>query len=632
MYVIGTAGHVDHGKSRLVQALTGIDPDRLQEEKARGMTIDLGFAWLTLPSGREVSIVDVPGHERFIKNMLAGVGGIDLALLIVAADEGVMPQTREHLAILDLLQVQHGVVALAKADLVESDWLDLVEADVRETLSSTTLATAAIVRCSIVSGEGLEALQAALDGALDGMPPKRDLGRPRLPIDRVFTISGFGTVVTGTLVDGPLHVGEQVALVPGDHSARVRGLQTHKRKVESAKAGTRTAVNLGGVDPEDLERGMVLTVPGWLHPTTALDVRLRAVAGMPRPIKHNASVSFHCGAAEVSGRIRLLDQEQLEPGQEGWAQIRLAAPVAAARGDYFVVRSSEDTIGGGQVVDTRPRRHRRNRPETLDALARLLHGTPDDTALAHLQRIEPASLAELRGRSELEPDALREAVGRQVADETMVRLDAARADEGELEDSSLLMTAEGFAALAGKAEALTETFVAEHPLRPGIPKEELRSRLRLPAKTFAALERALVRRGQLTARAGALDLPERRAELSGEQRLAAERLLADLRAGGSQPPSSNEVDPELLRYLETEGTIVRVADGVHFAPEVHAQLVEKVVEALRSEGEITLAQVRDLLGTSRKYAQAFLEDLDQRRVTRRVGDARVLRQQNRTGG
>ncbi|MER3420669.1 MAG: selenocysteine-specific translation elongation factor, partial [Chloroflexota bacterium] len=307
VHVIGTAGHVDHGKSTLVQALTGIDPDRLQEEKARGMTIDLGFAWLKLPGGEEISIIDVPGHERFIKNMLAGVGGIDLALLVIAADEGVMPQTREHLAIIDLLQIRAGVVAITKTDLVEPDWLELVVADVEETLAGTTLADSPIVPCSAYTGAGLDQLVHTIEERLAQTPPKRDIGRPRLAIDRAFTIAGFGTVVTGTLIDGPLRVGQEVEIVPGGLRSRVRGLQTHRQKVEVARPGSRTAVNLAGLAVDALRRGQVLTVPGWLRPTTAVDVSLKAVAGLTHPIKHNTTVTFHTGAAEVEAKLRLLD-------------------------------------------------------------------------------------------------------------------------------------------------------------------------------------------------------------------------------------------------------------------------------------------------------------------------------------
>ena len=620
MYVIGTAGHVDHGKSSLVTALTGIDPDRLAEEKARGLTIELGFAWLTLPSGREVSIVDVPGHERFIKNMLAGVGGIDLALFVVAADEGVMPQSREHLAILDLLQVRHGVVALTKSDLVEEDWIDLVEADVHELLAPTSLAQAPIVRCSSVSGEGLDALIGALDGTLDALPAIQDVGRPRLPIDRIFTISGFGTVVTGTLIDGALEVGQRVVIEPGGQTARIRGLQSHKKHVDQADPGTRTAVNLSGVSPDDLQRGQVLTMPGWLQPTRSMDVRLRVISEAPRALKHNTTLTLHTGAAEVTVRVRLLEGDELPPGGEQWAQLRLEKATPAARGDFFVLRSSEETVGGGRIVDTRPRRHRRNEAETLQALERLLEGSPDDALLTVLQRLEPVSLADLRTRSEIEAAAVDAILERLIAEGGVVVL-----DEGELSDQAHLATAAGFEALASQARSLIEDFVSEHPLRSGIPKEELRSRLGLPNRAFTGFERKLAESGQIVSRERAVDLPERSVALTDEQERAAVDLVLRLKAAGARPEGGDKIDAELAAYLEAQGEIVRIADGILLAASIHAEMVRAVSDALAGGGEITLAEARDLLGTSRKIAQAFLEDLDQRQVTRRVGDARVLR-------
>ena len=313
MYVVGTAGHVDHGKSTLVEALTGIDPDRLAEEKERGLTIDLGFAWLRLPGGNEVSIVDVPGHERFVNNMLAGVGGIDLALLVVAADESVMPQTREHLAILDLLQIRRGLVAVTKRDLVDDDWLELVVADVEDVVRGTVLDGAPVVTVSATTREGLPQLVSTIEDLLDETPPKRDLGRPRLPIDRAFTISGFGTVVTGTLTDGNLAVGQQLELAVSGRSTRVRGLQSHRSKVEEAIPGVRVAANLTGVQAESISRGEVLTTPGWLKPSTAIDVHLRVIPDAPHPVRHNMFVTVHTGSSEAIARVRLLEEDAVRP-------------------------------------------------------------------------------------------------------------------------------------------------------------------------------------------------------------------------------------------------------------------------------------------------------------------------------
>ena len=356
--------------------MTGMDPDRLEEEKNRGMTIDLGFAWVTLPSGREVSIVDVPGHERFIKNMLAGVGGVDLALLIVAADESVMPQTREHLAILDLLGVERALVVLTKKDLVDADTLELVELEVEDVLAGTTLEGSAVFGVAATTGDGVSELVAAIDDALDESIRRRDLGRPRLAVDRSFSITGFGTVVTGTLIDGSLQVGQEVQIVPSGRKARIRGLQSHQQKIDAAEPGNRVAVNLTGIASDEIERGEVVTTPGWLRPTRAVDVRLHLLGDAPHPIWHNYPATFHAYASEMPVTVRLLDADELKPGEVGWAQLYLREPVGLARGDRFVIRSPDTTLGGGVVVDVDAGRHKRNDPAMLERLQRISEGSP----------------------------------------------------------------------------------------------------------------------------------------------------------------------------------------------------------------------------------------------------------------
>ncbi|MGH2379539.1 MAG: selenocysteine-specific translation elongation factor, partial [Candidatus Limnocylindria bacterium] len=352
--VVGTAGHVDHGKSTLIRVLTGIDPDRLREEQERGMTIDLGFAHLRLPRGTEIGIVDVPGHQDLIRNMLAGVGSIDAVLLVVAADEGVMPQTREHLAILELLGVATGVIALSKRDLVDDELAALVAEDVRAAVRGTPLAGAPLVPVSATTGGGLAELVGRIEDVLGASPPRRDLGRPRLPIDRAFTMTGFGTVVTGTLIDGALAVGDEVEVVPGGRHARIRGLQTHRRPVERAAPGSRVAANLVGIDKADLERGMTLVRPGSTGAAAILGLRLVVLPEASGPVLHDEQVKVHVGTAEVMARVSVLEGDEISPGSDGWAQLRLAEPVAAAGGDRLVVRrpSPPETLGGGAVVDT----------------------------------------------------------------------------------------------------------------------------------------------------------------------------------------------------------------------------------------------------------------------------------------
>ena len=384
MHVIGTAGHVDHGKSTLIHALTSIDPDRLREEKERGMTIDLGFAWLQLPSGEEIGIVDVPGHERFIKNMLAGVGGIDLALLIIAADEGVMPQTREHLDILDLLRVTRGIVVITKSDLVEPDFLELVREEVSETLSSTTLAGAPVVAVSSQTGDGLPELIALLDSQLQETPQRPDRGRARLPIDRAFAISGFGTVVTGTLIDGSISVGSELEIVPGRRNVRVRGVQSHRKAETTVERGSRTAVNLTGVDVDEVSRGQVLTTRGWLRTTEAADGHVRMAANAPGPLRHNMQVTVHWLAAESLARVRLLEADRLHPGDSGWCQIVLETPLPMVKGDLFILRSNVGTLGGGEIVETDARRHRRNDPNLIARLEALSAPDPMDVLILTL--------------------------------------------------------------------------------------------------------------------------------------------------------------------------------------------------------------------------------------------------------
>ncbi len=623
MYVIGTAGHVDHGKSALVQALTGIDPDRLREEKERGLTIDLGFAWMTLPGGDEVSIVDVPGHERFIKNMLAGVGGIDLALLVIAADEGVMPQTREHLAILDLLGIEHGVVALTKADLVEPEFLELARTDAAQVLGGTALAGSPIVACSAVTRQGLDDLVAAIETQLARTPARRDIGRARLPIDRAFTIAGFGTVVTGTLVEGALNVGQDVEIVPGpsrEGRSRIRGLQTHGRKVETAPPGRRTAVNLTGIAVEELRRGMVVCTPGVLRPTMAIDIRLRAVGYLPRPIRHNLAVTFHTGSAEAAGRVLLLDRDELRPGETAWAQVRLDDPVAAAKGDRFIIRDPNDTLGGGRIVDTEVTRHRRFHAPTLAALESLEKGSPAELVAAAVARLEPVELREFLKKVEMDTEGARAAVRGLIATGDLLTLDG-----GDLQDGTLLITRARFDSLTGQLQAALPQYHRQSPLRPGMPREELRSRLGLTQKAFEGALRLWIERGEVKEAGPAVALPAHQPALGPAQQAVAAGYLAALRASPFAPNTESRPDDDLLAYMEDAGEVVRVGDGVVFAAEAYREMVDRIVSHLEEHGAVTLAQVRDLFGTSRKYAQAVLERLDAQRVTRRVGDERVLR-------
>lgn len=631
MRVIGTAGHVDHGKSTLVKALTGIDPDRLKEEKEREMTIDLGFAWLSLPSGEQVGVVDVPGHQDFIKNMLAGVGGIEAALFIVAADESVMPQTREHLAILDLLKVPAGVIVFTKVDTVEEEWLELVQAEVAEVVEGTVLEGAPMVSVSAVTGQGLERLRQALDEVLATVPPRADRGRPRLPVDRVFTVAGFGTVVTGTLSDGTLRVGQEVEILPARLKARVRGLQTHKHKIENAVPGSRVAVNLSGLSTDQVKRGDVVTLPGWLEPTQLADGSLDYLADAPRELRHNQLVEFFSGSAEVPAHVRLLGTRSLAPGQRGWVQLRLAERVPLVKGDRFIIRqpSPSLTIGGGVVVDPLPRRrHRRFRPEVIRRLETLAHGTPADLLLETLDRRGPLPARTLVAEAGLPAATAAETLS-QLLREGQVFFLSAGPDEASA-GAQILASAAGWASLLGRLTGELASFHTSQPLRPGMPREALKSRLKLETRLFnEALARA-AREGALVESEGLVRLPDHAVRFQPEQQAAVDRLLLQFSRSPTTTPSYKEAvaavgEDVLLALIET-GRLVRLSPEVLLLAETYRELVAWVKDTIGRHGSVNVGQVRDAFDTSRKYALALLEHLDDQRVTKRVGDERVLRQ------
>ena len=620
MFVVGTAGHVDHGKSTLVQALTGIDPDRLAEEKERGLTIDLGFAWLELPGGNEISIVDVPGHERFVNNMLAGVGGIDLAMLVVAADESVMPQTREHLAILDLLRIPRGIVALTKSDLVDEEWIELVTADIEDTLEGTVLEGAGIIPVSAHTGEGLPELIAAIGAMLSDIPAKRDLGRPRLPIDRSFTITGFGTVVTGTLIDGYLDIGQDVELAVAGESTRIRGIQTHKSKVTRAEPGTRVAANLTGVPHDEVSRGEVLTLPGWLRPTTAFDVHLRVLQDAPNPLRHNMYVTVHTGSSESVARLRLFENDSVLPGDTAWAQLKLDNTIAVAKGDYFVVRSNMTTLGGGNIVDTHAPRPRRRHKPTIERLEIMERGDDREVLLKTIEGFEPAEFGVVVNRANMNADIARAELEKMASDGGVVALSGSGINR-----ATRFYTADGWNSLTERTRAALGDYHRQFPLRAGAPKEELRSRLNLSPQVFNDALKILNDGGVTVEDGSTVRLPDHSPDIADAQRELVDDYLRQLDSEPFSPPTDIVIDPEVVNLLDERGQVVKVSESVVFSASAYGDMVDTISEYLNRNGEISVADVRDLLGTSRKYALALMDHLDHVRVTRRVGDVRVLR-------
>lgn len=629
MHVIGTAGHVDHGKSTLIAALTGVHPDRLREEREREMTIDLGFGWLTLPNGETVGIIDVPGHRDFIENMLAGVGGIDAALFVVAADEGVMPQTREHLAILDLLQIERGIVVLTKIDMApDEDWLDLVEADVRDSLVGTVLQDAPLVRVSARAGTGLEELKNALASLLEQTPSRPDLDRPRLAVDRVFTMSGFGTVVTGTLVDGSFHTGDELEILPSGLRGRIRGLQTHRQKATVAAPGSRTAVNISGLDVNQIKRGEVLAHPRQYQASKRLDVSFRLLHDVAGALKHSSEIKLFVGASEVLGRVRVLGTEQLAPGEEGYLQLELRDPIVAVRGDRYILRrpSPGETLGGGVVLDSDPKgRYKRKDPVVLERLKALTEGTAAEVLLQAALTLGIAPIREIVRKARLEEGSAKAVLSEVVESGQLLVLENSTADplSDELAAHAVVWNTET-ARILNETAAFHKAFL----LRVGIPREMLKNRLRLTPRVFQVITREMVKAGTLHEAGQLLKLPGFEVKFTPAQQAKVDGLLRQFAAAPYATPGVKEcvstLGEDVYSALIDRADLIAVSTEVVFRKSDFQTMLKAVEETIQKTGSLTAAQFRDQFNTSRKYALAFLEHLDAIGITIRDGDVRKL--------
>lgn len=631
MYVIGTAGHVDHGKSTLIQALTGIHPDRLKEEKLRQMTIDLGFAWLKLPNGEELGIVDVPGHRDFIENMLSGVGGIDAALLIIAADEGVMPQTKEHLAILDLLQVKNGIIVLTKIDLVEDpDWLDLVEMDIRDTTKNTILENATVIRVSAHTKAGIDLLINALQELLATVDPKPDFGRARLPIDRVFSITGFGTIVTGTLLDGSLQIGQEIEILPGGNKVRIRGLQTHKKNEQIASPGSRTAVNLSGINVDEIQRGQVLASMNKYQPTQRFDADLRILSSSSFSVKHNQTVKLFIGASEVLSRIRVLGKDEIKPGENGWVQIEPVLPVVGIRGDRFIIRipSPGETIGGGMIVNPNPpRRHKRYSQDVLKQLEAYLKGTPEEIFLQAIQDVGVGTFDAVSKKAKVEPSVIKDFWNNLIEKKQIFQLEKGDVfQKPHITICSLIW----FNDKKNKTSLLLENYHNQFNLRPGIPKEELKSRLKLEQPVFIAVLNLFQETNFVELHGNFIRLKDFAPRLNPSQEKAKLSIIKAFSDSPFSTPSLKErieiYGEEIINYLLTENSLISIGNDVAFLKENYLEMENWVINKINLSGSLTVAEFRDKFQTSRKYALAFLEHLDAKGTTIRDGDFRKLRQ------
>ena len=622
MAILGTAGHVDHGKSSLVQALTSINPDRLPEERLREMTIDLGFAWLPLSSGRVAGIIDVPGHEDFVKNMIAGVGGIDGALFVIAQDEGWMPQTEEHLRILDFLEVKHGIVALTKIDLSDDPkWLELVEEDIRERLKATSLADAPIVRVSARLGTNIDQLRQRIDELVSKLPPNHDSGKPRLPIDRVFSIKGSGVVVTGTLMDGTLVKGDEVYIFPRDRSARIRTLESYKSKLEKAQPGTRVALNLAGLEKEELSRGdIIFKTKEQAISSQIIDVRLRLVPHLSHPVKSNTEYKIYLGTRESTGQVILLGKEMLKEG-EAWAQFRFKEPVATRIGDHFIVRrvSPAETIGGGTVLDPLASRHRfRDSGKVSQLLERRASLDIQELVLLELGRKKYAEENDLLTTSNFSSQQVAQCLESLQAKGKLTRI------------GSWIVNPEYW---QRTIDQVLDIIAKEHALRPtapGLPQAELESRLNLPKGLFNQLIAILTETGKIARKESILALPTHKPSLSPDQEKQLADILKILQRNRDNPPNRKELltlmpdSDTVVKYMCQQNLIVELSEGVLFENKHYQSIKKQVIDFVRDNGSITIQQMRTLLGFSRKYIIPLLNKLEEEGVLRRRGEERVL--------
>ena len=627
--IIGTAGHIDHGKTTLVKKLTGIETDRLKEEKQRGISIELGFAPFTLPSGQKAAIVDVPGHERFIRHMLAGAFGIDMVLFTIAADEGVMPQTREHADIIELLGVDKGIIVITKKDMVDEEWLMLVEDEIREYLQPGILKDAPIVAVSAVTGEGISELLQTIEQVAATVVEKPILGRARLPIDRVFTIAGFGTVVTGTLWSGQIKVGDTLELMPVQKMVKVRTLHVHNEKVSTAYAGQRVAVNLQGIELSDIKRGYLLAESGYLTPSYRVDTKLRLLSSSTRTLRNWNRIRFHLGTDEALGRVVLLDRDELLPGQEAFAQIVMEKPVVAYKGDPFVIRyySPVHTIGGGTIIDPNAPRQKRYKEETLNDLAVKEEGSLYDLVLHELENSsQELSVPDLMKKTGGTEPSIREEIHQLLEDEKVV--DISGRGNYYLSSRSLELIYEQIAVTITR-------YQAKYPLRWGYPKEDMRSRLfaKLNPKVFNMILRYFEEEGRLVTKNNLVSTPGYLPQPGNREKQIMAAIMQAIGDKPYAPPGMEEIAAtaslsstelnEIIAYLVEQGELVKITEGLCFSKAALDKGQELLNEYFAREKELTLATARDIFDTSRKYALPLIEYYDRLHITRRVGDMRV---------
>ena len=630
--ILGTAGHIDHGKTSLIKAVTGTDTDRLKEEKERGITIELGFASLDLPNGQHVGIVDVPGHEKFVKNMVAGATGIDIVVMVIAADEGVMPQTREHMEICTLLGIKHGFVALTKIDMVDEEWLELAMEDVRDFTAGTFLENTPIVPVSAVKEKGLQEFSRILETICNQVPERSLSSLFRLPVDRVFTMKGFGTVITGSLISGRVQVGDTVMIYPSMVTSRVRGIQVHNQGVNMAEAGQRTAINFQGLEKAAIKRGEMLALPGTLKPSFMVDLQLQYLASNKKPIKNRTRVRFHTGTSEILGNLVLLDREELPPGEKAAVQLRLDEPVCLVKDDRFVIRSYSPvrTIGGGQVLNPIPPKHKRFKADVVQGLQSIAERSMEELIDYYIDQTGHAGAAfsDLVLMTNITEKSLEQQLQALLSRKTVLLVDR---------DSRIYMHTNSFQQLRQDLTGHLERYHKTNPLKAGMPKEELKTKLppNLSPKLFNLLMNQMLKDGDISVVEDTVHLASHTVALGADQEDIRDKIIKTYKESGLQPPYFKELgkqltaDPsrarDVLNLLVKEGRLVKVKEDLFFDADAVTRLKQRLVEFLTVNGEISTPQFKEMTAASRKYVIPLIEFFDAQNFTIRIGDIRKLR-------
>ena len=615
MSIIGTAGHVDHGKSTLIEKLTGIDPDRLLEEKQRGLTIDLGFAWLKDENNNEISFVDVPGHEKFVSNMLTGISGIDMVLMVIAADESIMPQTIEHLQIINLLSIKKAIIAITKTDLVEKEFISLVKDEICNLISGTSIENSPIIETSVNSDIGIQELKKQIFKIIKTVPKKSNIHRPRLPIDRSFSLTGFGTIATGTLLDGEISVGQEIIIFPEKYSGRIRGIQIHQNSVNSAKPGTRVGINLSGISHKQIKRGQTLALPGYINTTLAADVEL---ISLEKDIKHNSIVNLHFGTTQASSKIRLLDRNVLYKNSSCFAQLKLANPVIFSKNDPFIIRLGNHTIGGGKIIDPNPPRHKKNSQKILQRLGNLSSNSNEKVVLEIIEKYIALPTKSISKIGNISTEDTTREIKKLLESKKISKL-----TKNTLDQEKYYITTEHEKVLTNKIIRFLKDFHLINPLQKGASKEHISSLTNINPEIFSILINNLIESGELVQKHSLIKLKSHSPRLSESQNFEVNKYIKILESNSYAPPTNHNIEKDIINFLIEKNKVMKISDNIIYSITTYNEMLSKIKIALQRNDLFKVDDFKKLFNTTRKYTIPFLEHLDESLITKRYKDGRI---------